>query len=201
VGVARKSAGSRRSFVLGAFVVMLATIVAILTFWAPAFSFSPAASPVLRTGNGRVIGISDGVVPDGTTVFSGSIPAVAKLDAALLGALRQASSDSGIAFVVDSGWRSVAYQRQLFRQAVADYGSEEEAAKWVATPQTSAHVSGEAVDLSREPAAWLSVHGASYGLCQIYTNEPWHYELRPDAVTQGCPQMYADAADDPRLQR
>ena len=30
-------------------------------------------------------------------------------------------------------------------------------------------------------AAWLSVHGAPYGLCQIYRNEPWHYELRPEA--------------------
>ena len=29
--------------------------------------------------------------------------------------------------------------------------------------------------------AWLSEHGAAYGLCQIYGNEPWHYELRPDA--------------------
>ena len=27
-----------------------------------------------------------------------------------------------------------------------------------------------------------------YGLCQIYGNEPWHYELRPDAVDHGCPR-------------
>ena len=27
----------------------------------------------------------------------------------------------------------------------------------------------------------------AYGLCQIYGNEPWHFELRPEAVEQGCP--------------
>ena len=40
-------------------------------------------------------------------------------------------------------------------------------------------------------AAWLSARGAAYGLCQIYGNEPWHYELRPAAVEHGCPAMYA----------
>ena len=60
---------------------------------------------------------------------------------------------------------------------------EDEAARWVATPATSAHVSGDAVDIGHaDAAAWLSKHGAEYGLCQIYRNEPWHYELRPDAA-------------------
>ena len=64
------------------------------------------------------------------------------------------------------------------------YGSEAEAARWVATPDTSAHVSGDAVDIGPSAAAaWLSEHGAAYGLCQIYGNEPWHYELRPDAAS------------------
>ena len=44
-------------------------------------------------------------------------------------------------------------------------------------------------------------HGSRYGLCQIYRNEPWHYELRSTAVDHGCPPMYADAAHDPRLQQ
>ena len=63
-------------------------------------------------------------------------------------------------------------------------------------------MSGDAVDIGRSDAtAWLSSHGAAYGLCQIYGNEPWHYELRPDAVAHGCPPMYADPAHDPRMQR
>ena len=138
--------------------------------------------------------------PTGTTVFDDDVPGVAKLDPALLGALRQAATDAGVDFVVDSGWRSRAYQEKLLRQAVSKYGSEAEAARWVATPNTSAHVSGDAVDLGSSGAAWLSEHGAAYGLCRIYGNEPWHYELRPDAAARGCPAMYADPTHDPRMQ-
>jgi hypothetical protein len=70
----------------------------------------------------------------------------------------------------------------------------------VATPATSAHVKGHAVDVGPADAtAWLSEHGAGYGLCQIYRNEPWHYELRPGAVDHGCPPMFADPAQDPRM--
>ena len=43
--------------------------------------------------------------------------------------------------------------------------------------------------------------GAQYGLCQIYGNEPWHYELRRDASDHGCPPMYADPTQDPRMQQ
>ena len=76
----------------------------------------------------------------------------------------------------------------MLQEAVAEYGSEEEAARWVATPETSPHVSGDAVDIGPSDAtAWLSGHGAEYGLCQIYGNEPWHYELRPEADRSGLP--------------
>ena len=58
----------------------------------------------------------------------------------------------------------------------------------MATPDRSAHVSGDAVDLGpSEATAWLSEHGGAYGLCQIYGNEPWHYELRSDAVRARLP--------------
>jgi zinc D-Ala-D-Ala carboxypeptidase len=128
---------------------------------------------------------------------------VANLDPDLAGALRQAARDAaydGIEFVVDSGWRSPEHQQQLLDDAVAKYGSLEEASRWVATPETSAHVSGDAVDLGPAAAtAWLSEHGAEYGLCQIYGNEPWHYELRPDAIDHGCPPMHADPTQDPRM--
>ena len=42
---------------------------------------------------------------------------------------------------------------------------------------------------SSDARAWLSVHGAGYGLCQIYGNEPWHYELRPEAIGRRCPSQ------------
>jgi zinc D-Ala-D-Ala carboxypeptidase len=152
-----------------------------------------------------VLGEADGAVPDGTSVFDDAVPGVAKLDPALLGALRQAATDAadeGVHFLVDSGWRSREYQEQLLQEAISKYGSEAEAARWVATPNTSAHVSGDAVDIGPSgAAAWLSEHGAAYGLCQIYGNEPWHFELRPDAVDHGCPAMYADPTHDPRMQQ
>jgi hypothetical protein len=70
----------------------------------------------------------------------------------------------------------------------------------VTTPNTSAHVSGDAVDIWLSDAtAWLSEHGAEYGLCQIYGNERWHHELRPEAIDHGCPPMYADPTHDPRI--
>ena len=150
-------------------------------------------------------GEADGAVPAGTTVFDDAVPGVANLDPALLDALRKAATDAEadwVKFFVDSGWRSPEYQAQLLHEAIAKYGSEEEAARWVATPTTSAHVSGDAVDIGRtDAAAWLSDHGAQYGLCQIYSNEPWHYELRPEAVDHGCPPRYADPTHDPRMQR
>jgi hypothetical protein len=63
-------------------------------------------------------------------------------------------------------------------------------------------VSGDAVDIgSAGGTTWLSKHGAAYGLCQIYRNEPWHFELRPEAMKRGCPPMYADPTRDPRMQK
>jgi zinc D-Ala-D-Ala carboxypeptidase len=171
-------------------------------------SASPTAAPVHHSKHRRVhsgsLGQAGGAVPDGTSVFDDEIPGVAKLDPALLGALRRAATDAaanGVQFVVDSGWRSRAYQEHLLQEAIAKYGSRAEAARWVATPDTSAHVSGDAVDIGPVSAAsWLAEHGARYGLCRVYGNEPWHYELRPEAVTQGCPPTYADPTHDPRMQ-
>jgi zinc D-Ala-D-Ala carboxypeptidase len=186
--------------------VMFAAIAIVVGDQVPAILSSTAASPIeayrserpaLRRDDGR-LGEAGGAVPEGTTVFDDEVPGVAKLDPALLAALRQAATDAGIEFSVVSGWRSPAYQRQLLREAVAEYGSEQEAARWVARPNRSAHVSGDAVDIA--PTAWLSEHGAQYGLCQIYGNEPWHFELRPEAVAHGCPPTYADPTQDPRMQ-
>jgi LAS superfamily LD-carboxypeptidase LdcB len=156
-------------------------------------------------GERGALGEADGAVPDGTTVLDDEIPGVANLDPALLGALRRAATDAGgegVKLVVDSGWRSPEYQERLLREAVSKYGSEEQASRWVATPDSSAHVSGEAVDIGPpQAAAWLSEHGVHYGLCRIYGNEPWHFELRPEASDRGCPPLYADPTQDPRMQK
>jgi len=202
----------RRLRVAGLLAVIVA-IAAALGYELPASlssaasSSSTAAPPIhaLRSEHRGALGEAGGAVPDGTTVFDDEIPGVANIDSDLLGALRQASTDAagdGVEFFVDSGWRSAEYQGRLLHEAVSKYGSEEEAARWVATPNTSAHVSGDAVDIGPfDATAWLSEHGAEYGLCQIYSNESWHYELRPEAIDHGCPPMYADPTHDPRMQQ
>ena len=209
----------RRIRVAGVLVVIAAIAVALghqllVSAFSTASSSSTAASPLdvlrsehrgLRSEHRGALGEADSAVPDGTTVFDDEIPGVANLDSDLLGALRRAATDAaddGVEFFVDSGWRSPEYQERLLHEAVSKYGSEAEAARWVATPNTSAHVSGDAVDIGPSGASsWLSEHGAAYGLCQIYGNEPWHFELRPDAVEHGCPSMYADPTHDPRMQQ
>jgi zinc D-Ala-D-Ala carboxypeptidase len=201
---------------------IVAALTGLVGCGAPATSSPQGAGPVLAAPSGHhphellgtvpgrlqsdrhgALGVADGELPGGATVFA-DYPGVTRLDPALLGALRAAARDArgdGVETYVNSGWRSRAYQEQLLDEAVAKYGSRAEAARWVATPATSPHVSGEAVDLGETDATeWLAEHGARHGLCQIYDNEPWHYELRPDAVEQGCPSRYADPTHDPRMQ-
>jgi D-alanyl-D-alanine carboxypeptidase len=199
--------------------VVIAAIVAVLAYQLPASMSSTSVTPTdVPRGDRRgaigepgalpergALGEADGALPDGTTVFDDDIPGVANLDPDLLDALRQAATDAagdGVEFFVTSGWRSPEYQEQLLQEAVAEYGSEKEAARWVATADTSPHVSGDAVDVRPDEATdWLSEHGAEYGLCQTWGNEPWHYELRPEAADNGCPPMYEDPTEDPRMQQ
>jgi hypothetical protein len=197
---------SKRAPVAGLLIV-IAAIVGGLGYRTLASSSPTAASPSLTIwpDHRRALGEAGGVVPKGTTAFDGEVPGVARLDPALLAALRRATTDAagdGVELFVDSGWRSRAYQERLFQEAVSKYGSVEAASRWVATPETSSHVTGDAVDVGpSDAAAWLSEHGAEYGLCQTYGNEPWHYELRPEAIGHGCPTLYADPTHDPRMQR
>ena len=83
---------------------------------------------------------------------------------------------------------------ELLADAVRRYGSWEEALRWVATPDSSAHVTGDAVDIGAEEAdRWLDRHGAAYGLCRVFANEDWHFEL---ATTPGgtCPDLLPDSS-------
>jgi zinc D-Ala-D-Ala carboxypeptidase len=201
--VARPAARRAFRLVLCGLALVLAAVIGSLAY--PSVS-SPAASfdDLLHGAHQGALGAEDGVVPEGASVFDDELPGVANLDPSLLEALRRAAEDAsggGVELQVNSGWRSPAYQEQLLREAVAEHGSETEAARWVATPETSRHVTGDAVDLGPSAAAlWLSEHGARYGLCRVYDNEPWHFELRPGAADRGCPPTYADPTQDPRMQ-
>lgn len=202
-----RRARRRGRFPLVTILVVTAVPIAVLNWLWPRMTSAATAPTVAARLQGdhasSGVGAADGWLPDGVTVFDADYPGVSQVDPALLAALRRAAQEadgSGITFYVTTGWRSAAYQEQLLDQAVSTYGSKAEAARWVATPTTSAHVKGQAVDIGRSDSmTWLSKHGAAYGLCQIYRNEPWHYELRPKAVAKGCPSMYADPTYDPRM--
>ncbi|MGN7192368.1 MULTISPECIES: M15 family metallopeptidase [unclassified Curtobacterium] len=188
-------------------VLAAAVVAGALAVAAPGGPSWPGAASVGAgaAGTEGATGPAGGEVPSGASVFDDDLPAVTKLDPDLLEAVRRAARDAegdGVRFVVNSGWRSAALQERLLDDAVAEYGSRDEAARWVSTPQTSLHVRGEAIDIGDWDAAeWLQDHGAGYGLCQVYDNEAWHFELRPEAPEAGCPRLYADPTADPRMQR
>ncbi|MGW6012391.1 M15 family metallopeptidase [Streptomyces sp. NPDC055210] len=192
--------------VAGALTCVVAGVAAIAMALGPRLPMSWFSSnPSSKLSSDSPLSSADGVVPDGVTVFEDTLDAVTKLDRELLDALRRAATAAaadGVEFYVNSGWRSPRYQNRLLREAVAAHGSADEAARWVATAATSPHVSGDAVDIGHSDAAkWLSAHGADHGLCQIYRNEPWHFELRPHAIGRRCPPMYANPTQDPRMQQ
>ena len=93
-----------------------------------------------------------------------------------------------------SGWRSPEFQQQLLDDAVATYGSLAAARQYVQTPERSRHVQGEAVDIGGVAAdQWLIANGARFGLCRIYANELWHFELAADEAGN-CPALLPNAA-------
>jgi LAS superfamily LD-carboxypeptidase LdcB len=122
---------------------------------------------------------------------------VNRLDPALLDAVEQAADSAaadGVTIAINSGWRSPEFQQRLFEDAVVRYGSVEIASQYVASPQVSKHVIGKAVDIGPTPAAdWLIRNGQGFGLCQIYANEIWHFELATD-YDGVCPPLRPNAA-------
>jgi D-alanyl-D-alanine carboxypeptidase len=142
----------------------------------------------------------DGSLPNGRTLtpFDVQDPVIGRLDPALLTAIQRAATAAaadGITMTITSGWRSPEFQQRLLDQAVHTYGSLAAARQYVQTPEMSKHVVGEAVDVGGVGAdQWLMADGARFGLCRIYANEPWHFELATDA-TGKCPALRPNAAE------
>ncbi|WP_059016299.1 M15 family metallopeptidase [Mycobacterium sp. M26] len=141
----------------------------------------------------------DGSLGDGQvlTAFDVQNPAIGRLDPALLSAIQAATTAAaadGITMTITSGWRSPEFQERLLDDAVATYGSLDAARQWVQTPAGSKHVIGQAVDVGGVGAdQWLIANGARFGLCRIYANELWHFELATDAAGN-CPPLLRNAA-------
>jgi zinc D-Ala-D-Ala carboxypeptidase len=154
---------------------------------------SSAPDPVKSTKHrGGEPSPEDGVLPDNASPFDTSLPGVANLNPELLKAIQdaaRAAEQAGIKLHLTTGWRSKEYQEELLEKAIKRYGSREKAGEYVATPEDSHHVTGNAVDVGPTDADdWLNRKGARFGLCQTLANEIWHFEL---ATTPGgtCPPM------------
>jgi D-alanyl-D-alanine carboxypeptidase len=165
----------------------------------PVSTTAPFPAPEPLTIGPAATDSNGGWIPEGQTLspFDVSNPALAQLDPPLLNAIQgaaRAAAAEGVDLRITSGWRSKGFQQSLFDDAVRKYGSVDIAKQFVASPDVSKHVVGQAVDVAPIDADnWLIRNGAQFGLCQIYANELWHFELAIDQ--QGdCPPLLANAA-------
>jgi D-alanyl-D-alanine carboxypeptidase len=108
-----------------------------------------------------------------------------------------AAALDGIELLVDSGYRSVAYQQRIFQKKMAAGEDFYEIARGVAPPGYSEHMLGTTLDLvpskwtfSGTPAdEWLRENGADFAFVLSYpqksdlgfTWEPWHWKYVGDS--------------------
>lgn len=140
-----------------------------------------------------------GMLPGDTMLspFEVSTPILERLNPALLDAVQRAArraAADGIDMKITSGWRSRGFQQRLLDDGVRTYGGLDAARQFVATPEVSRHVDGEAIDIGPTAAAeWMIANGRQFGLCQIFANENWHFELATDERGD-CPPLRPNAA-------
>ena len=107
-----------------------------------------------------------------------------------------AAALEGIELLVDSGYRSAAYQRQIYQRKMGQGDDFYDIARGVAPPGYSEHMLGTTLDLvpskwtfSGTPADnWLRENGAEFAFIQSYpqksdrgfTWEPWHWKYVGD---------------------
>ncbi|SDD15237.1 M15 family metallopeptidase [Nocardioides lianchengensis] len=177
---------------------VLTTLVAVALAVGACGSTDPTSSSGVRARSATGLPATD--LPAAEPPVDLAIVDADRLDPDLLAAVQAAARDAradGITVQVTSGWRSREHQQRLYDEAVTRYGSEEEARRYVATPDASAHVTGDAVDIGPTDAAdWMGRHGSAHGLCQTFANEMWHFEL---ATTPGgeCPEQLPDGSSRP----
>lgn len=96
-------------------------------------------------------------------------------------AMRAAAAADGVSLSVTDSYRS--YEQQV---ALAQEKGLTQNGGWAATPGTSEHGWGLAVDVDVDTRGldWLKANGATYGWVMRMTREPWHWEFAgPSAAT------------------
>ena len=115
--------------------------------------------------------------------FTGMTP---DMQSRLYAFLQAAENELGPGLQVYSGYRSPELQAQLYENALAKYGNEAEARRWVAPPGRSRHNTGQAADLkykgvrldqSPEAAQWVRENAPRFGLDVPMSWEPWQVEV------------------------
>lgn len=107
-----------------------------------------------------------------------------------------AAALDGVAIVADSGYRSAAYQRQIYLRKMGEGDEFYEIARGVAPPGYSEHMLGTVLDMvpskwtfsGTVADKWLLEHGAEFAFIQSYprksdrgfTWEPWHWKYVGD---------------------
>ena len=99
----------------------------------------------------------------------------------------QAAEADGLNLRITSAYRSPEVQARLWENALAKYGSEQAARKWVAPPGKSKHNKGVAVDFAgpggllrdanSPEAQWIAANAARFGLDVPMSWEPWQVEM------------------------
>jgi D-alanyl-D-alanine carboxypeptidase len=111
-------------------------------------------------------------------------------------AMKQAARADGVALLIVSGYRSIAYQAEIFERKLATGLALEEILEVNAAPGFSQHHTGEAVDIATPGArplteefettaafAWLGQHAPGFdfrmpyhrGNSSGFAYEPWHW--------------------------
>lgn len=105
-----------------------------------------------------------------------------------------AARDEGVRLLVDSGYRSAAYQRTIYERRLGAGERFEDIVRHTAPPGYSRHALGLAVDFhpsasgfqNSDSYRWLRRHAQDYGFHETYHRgntlgvvwEPWHWEYR-----------------------
>jgi len=105
--------------------------------------------------------------------------------------MAEKAREEGIHLVVHSGYRSIGYQRRIFKKLMADGRTWEDLVRYVAPPGYSEHVMGTVVDLypsdwrfaATKEYSWLKENGENFGFRETYPEssprgfpwEAWHW--------------------------
>lgn len=101
------------------------------------------------------------------------------------------AASNGMVYIT-SGFRSVDEQQTLWNNAVAKYGSEDAASKWVARPGHSNHNKGVAADLGGDMGIAHQL-APQFGLYFPMPWENWHIEPLSTADPNQDPQAYTNS--------